>query len=238
VARGAYTAALDAGADPTHRRIAIASPEAGSHALTAFADGAIDPTGAVRADAESSVIGASIALPRFMGARAFDIAAFETALRTLVRALDAAQGGASSPRRSILIRLEGLAALLMRAGIAYDSDEGRNLAASAAALAHAVAVSESAALAAAKSAYPDWQRLKRQEEASVKASREAAGGLKGPIAEHAQSIYAALPGVKNAGLRLRRFHRLRQRCRQRARHWRQRHGPRADAHDRHLRSTR
>lgn len=201
VARGAYTAALDAGADPTHRRIAIASPEASGHTLTAFADGAIDPTGAVRADAECSVIGASIALPRFMGARAFDIAAFETAIRTLVRALDAAHGGAGSPRRAILIRLEGLAALLMRAGIAYDSDEGRALGANVSALAHAAAISESAALAAAKSAYPEWSRAKRQEEASVKVAREAAAALKGAIAEHTQSIYAALPGAKNAGLR-------------------------------------
>ncbi|MBK8544181.1 MAG: hypothetical protein IPL62_11920 [Caulobacteraceae bacterium] len=201
VARGAYTASLDAGADPTHRRIAIAAPEAGGHALTAFANGAIDPTGAIRSDAEGTTIGASIALPRFMCARTFDITAFETAIRTLVRALDAAHGGAGSPRRSILIRLEGLAALLMRSGLAYDSDEGRALAANTAALAHAAAISESAALAAAKSAYPEWSRVKRQEEAAVKISRDAAATLKGDIAEHAQSIYAALPGPKNAGLR-------------------------------------
>ncbi|ANP44738.1 hypothetical protein [Candidatus Viadribacter manganicus] len=201
VARGAYTSALDAGADPTHRRIAIASPEIGAHALTAFANGAIDPTGAVRSETEGSVIGASISLSRFMGERTFDIATFEAAIRTLVRALDAAHGGAGSPRRAILIRLEGLAALLMRAGIAYDSDEGRGLAASVTALAHGSAISESAALAAAKSAYPEWTRVKRQEEATVKAAREAAGALKGQIAEHALSIYRALPGPKNAGLR-------------------------------------
>ncbi len=201
VARGAYTAALDAGADPTHRRISIAAPDAGAHALTAFAKGAIDPTGAVQSEAECSVIGASIALPRFMSARAFDIAVFEAAIRTLVRALDAAHGGAGSPRRSILIRLEGLAALLMRAGVAYDSGEGRELAAGVTALAHAAAISESAALAAAKSAYPEWTRVKRQEEAAVKSAREATGALKGPIAEHALSIYRALPGAKNAGLR-------------------------------------
>ncbi|MEZ5956158.1 MAG: hypothetical protein R3C27_02955 [Hyphomonadaceae bacterium] len=201
VARGAYSAALDAGADPTRRRIAIAAPEIGGHTLTAFADGAIDPTGAVRGDGECSVIGASVALPRFMGPRAFDIASFETAIRTLVRTLDAAHGGAGSPRRSILIRLEGLAALLMRAGIAYDSDEGRSLAASAAALAHAVALAESAALAAAKSAFPDWSRVKHQEEAALKAARDATGTLKGPIAEHAHAIFAALSSAKNAGMR-------------------------------------
>ncbi|MGQ0534424.1 MAG: TSCPD domain-containing protein [Caulobacteraceae bacterium] len=201
VARGAYTAALDAGADPTHRRIVVAAPEGGSHALTAFSEGAIDPTGAVRADAECSVIGASIALQRFMGERAFDATAFEAAIRTLVRALDAAHGGAGSPRRPILIRLEGLAALLMRAGIAYDSDEGRALASGVAALAHAAAISESATLGAAKSAYPDWSRTKRQEEASVKAARDAASTLKGDVAARAQAICSTLPGPKNVGLR-------------------------------------
>jgi ribonucleoside-diphosphate reductase alpha chain len=201
VARGAYTAALDSGADPTHRRIAVAAPEAGGHALTAFADGAIDPTGAVRADAECSIIGATIALSRFMGESAFDSAALEAAIRTLVRALDAAHGGAGSPRRSILIRLEGLAPLLMRAGIAYDSEEGRELAAGAAALAHAAAISESTALAAAKNSYPDWSRTKRAEEAAIKTARDAAGALKGAVAEHAQSIYRTLPAAKNAGLR-------------------------------------
>jgi ribonucleoside-diphosphate reductase alpha chain len=201
VARGAYTAALDSGADPAHRRIVIAAVEAGAHATTAFADSAIDPTGAVRSEAECSIIGASIALHRFMGERAFDAAAFEAAIRTLVRALDAAHGGAGSPRRPILIRLEGLAALIMRAGAAYDSDEGRGIAAGAAALAHAAAISESAALAAAKSPYPDWSKTKRQEEARVKAAVAAAATLQGDIAARAQAIYRALPSAKNAALR-------------------------------------
>ncbi len=202
VARGAYTAALDAGAEPAHRRITIAAPEAGGHALTAFADGAIDPTGAVRSDAEGSIIGATISLPRFMGDRAFDSAAFEAAIRTLVRALDAAHGGAGSPRRPILIRLEGLAALLMRSGVAYDSAEGRNIGAGVAALAQAAAISESAALAGAKSAYPDWSRTKRQEDATVKTIRNAANAIEGDIAEHAKTIFRTLPDLKNAGLRV------------------------------------
>jgi ribonucleoside-diphosphate reductase alpha chain len=202
VARGAYSAALDAGAEPAHRRIAIAAPEAGGHPLTAFADGAIDPTGAVRSDVECSVIGATISLPRFMGDRAFDGAAFEAAIRTLVRALDAAHGGASSPRRPILIRLEGLAALLMRAGVAYDSEEARSIAAGAAALAQAAAISESAALAGAKSAYPDWSGIKRQEETTVRAIRNAANAIEGDIADHAKTILRTLPDLKNAGLRV------------------------------------
>ena len=202
VARGAYSAALDAGADPAHRRIAIAAPETSAHPLMAFADAALDPTGAVGGEEELSAIGACIALPRFQN-RSFDIAGFEAAVATLVRALDAAHGAhGASPRRPILIRLEGLAALLMRAGLAYDSDEGRALAASIAALAHATAVAESAALAQAKTAYPDWPRARRSEEAAVKAAREAASALSGPIAARAQAIYRTLPGGKNAGLRV------------------------------------
>jgi len=202
VARGAYSASLDAGADPTRRRVAIASPESGAHALTAFTGGAIDPTGAVAGEHEASVIGASIALPRFQ-AQSFDIEAFETSIHLLVRALDAAHGAHSaSPRRPILIRLEGLAGLLMRAGVAYDSDEGRALASGVSALAHAAAISESAALAHAKTAYPEWARTKKGEEAAVKAARDAAATLTGTLADRAQEIYRSLPGAKNAGLRV------------------------------------
>ncbi|MBC7769983.1 MAG: ribonucleotide reductase, partial [Phycisphaerales bacterium] len=167
-----------------------------------FAAGAVDPTGAVVSDAEASVIGASISLPRFQS-KVFDIDGFEAAIRLLVRALDTAHGAHSaSPRRPILIRLEGLSALLMRAGVAYDSDEGRALAAGVAALAHAAAVSQNADLAQAKAAYPEWQRAKRAEEAAVKAAREAANTLSGVLAERAQAIYRTLPGAKNAGLRV------------------------------------
>ena len=201
VARGAYSAALDAGASPARRRVAIAAPEAGAHVLTAFADAALDPTGAIGGDAEASVVGASIALPRFQH-ETFDIDGFEHAVRILVRALDGAHGAhGGSARRPILLRLEGLAALLMRDGLACDSEDARALAASIAALAHAAAVSESAALAQAKSAYPEWPRCKRAEEAAVKTARDAAGALGGPIAARAQATYRALPGAKNAGLR-------------------------------------
>lgn len=202
VTRGAYSAALDAGADPARRRVAIAASEAGAHSLSAFGESAIDPTGAFAASDETSVIGAGIALSRYHDAdKTFDIAGFEAAIRVLVQTLDAAHGAHGAPRRPILIRLEGLAALLMRAGLAYDSDAGRTLAASVAALAHATAISESAALADAKHAYPEWSKSKRTEEASVKAARDAAASLKGAIAARAQTIYRGLPGAKNAGLR-------------------------------------
>jgi len=201
VARGAYSAALDAGAEPARRRVSIASSEISTHGLTTFATGAIDPTGTAASDGECSVIAASIAIHRFWIDNAFDVDGFEATIRILTRALDAAHGAHGvSPRRPIAIRLEGLASLLMRAGVAYDSDEGRSLAAQVASLAHAVTISESSALAGAKSAYPDWSRDKKAAEARVKASRDAANGLTGAIAARAQSTYRALP-AKGAGLR-------------------------------------
>ena len=201
VTRGAYAEALDAGAESAHRRIVIASPDASAHVLIAFTSGAIDPTGVAQADDECSVIAASLALPRFTGAKGFDIDAFETAIRTLVRALDAAHGAHGvSPRRPIALRLEGLAALIMRSGFAYDSEPARELAASIAALAHAAATSESAALAQTKGAYPEWTRAKRSEDASLKAARDAATELTGPIAARAQATYRS--GAKGAGHRV------------------------------------
>lgn len=203
VTRGAYAEALDAGADAAHRRVLIASPAPSAHVLTAFADGAIDPTGAVEGESECSVIAASLALSRFHEDGDFDIDAFEAAVRTLVRALDGAHGAHGvSPRRPIVLRLEGLSALLMRNGLAYDSEDARALAASIAALTHAAAISESAALAQSKGAYPDWTRAKRAEDAGLKAAREAASALTGPIAARAQATYRALQGGKSAGLRV------------------------------------
>jgi ribonucleoside-diphosphate reductase alpha chain len=202
VTRGAYAAALDAGAETARRRIVIAAPDAGPHAVAAFA-GATDPTGAAAADGEANVIAASIALPRFHDAGdGFDTTAFESAIRTLVHALDAAHGAAAAPRRPIVIRLEGLAQLLMRAGLAYASAEARSLAAAVAALAHAAAISESAALAEIHGAYPGWSAAKRAEEAGMRTAREAASAIAHSIAARAQAIYAALPSAKNAGLRV------------------------------------
>jgi|CXWL01.1.fsa_nt_gi ribonucleoside-diphosphate reductase alpha chain len=201
VARGAYAATLDSGADPTRRRIVVAAPEAGAHALTAFADLAADPTGAVAADEACSIIAASIALPRFHEGPGFDIDAFEAAIRILVQALDSAHGAHSaSPRRPIAIRMEGLSTLLMRAGLDYASEEARATAAAIAALAHAAAIAESAALAGKHGAFPDWEHAKRNQESAVKAARGAASALSTPIGARAHTIYRGLP-AKNGALR-------------------------------------
>ncbi len=195
VARGAYAAAIDAGAGQARNRVAIAASEPGAHALTALADGVIDPTGAFAAQTDDVAIGASLALPRFHDAsNGFDTTAFEAAVRALVRALNAAHGEAPvSQRRAIFLRLEGLGALILRTGLAYDSDTARALAANVAALAHAAAMTESAALAERGGAYADWSRVKRAEDASLKRARDAATQLTGQIGERAQALYSALP---------------------------------------------
>lgn len=203
VARGAYSAALDAGAEPARRRVLIAAPEAGAHGLTAFAGAIIDPSGALASDEETSAVGASIALSRFLDAGGLDVGALESAVRLLVRALDAAHGahGAAS-RRPVLLRLEGLGALLLRAGLAYDSDESRLHAAGVAALVHAAAISESTVLADKLGPYADWSRHRRNEELAVKTAREAAQTLNGAAAERAKAIYRELPNPKSGSLRV------------------------------------
>ncbi len=201
VSRGAYSAMLEA--EPARRRIAIAASSVGPHALTAFAGDMVDPTGALANSEETSALGASIALPRFHSDGGLDIDALEHAVRILVRALDAGHGAhGAAPQRPILIRLEGISALLLRAGLAYDAIEARAYAASVAALAHAAAVSESAALAETFGPYADWSRRRRAEEAAVKAAREAAETLSGDVAARAQALYQALPAPKHGALRV------------------------------------
>jgi ribonucleoside-diphosphate reductase alpha chain len=191
--RGAFSAALDAGVEPLRRRIRIAAPEASGHTLTAFGAAAIDPTGAIAADDERGVIAASLALPRFIETGAFDADDFIEAITLLVRALDGAHGSSSAaPRRPIVLRLEGLSALMMRMGVAYDSDEGRALAASIAALAHAAAYSVSLALGDAKGAYAEWSREKKAEEHSAKIALDAAAALDTPLARRAVELHQAM----------------------------------------------
>lgn len=200
VARGAYTAALDAGAEAARRRVLIAAADASAHPLAAPAAAATDPTGAAAADAECNFIGASLALPRFLRDGSFDIDGFERVLRAAVRMLDAAHGAA--PTRPVVIRLEGLASLALRRGIAYDSEAMRALGGALAALAHASALAESAALAQTKGACADWGQLKQTHNAALKHASEAASALEGDIGARARSLYAALTGGKSVAQRV------------------------------------
>lgn len=201
VTRGGYATAVDAGADPLRRRVLIAAPQAGPHPVTSFAAGAIDPTGAAHAEVNTSFIGASLALPRFFADGALDVAAVETAVRLVVRALDAGHGQSGGAPRAVFVRLEGMAGLIMRAGLAYDSPDARTLARAVAALAHASALSESAALASVKGAHADWPQQRRAAEAAVKGAREAASTLDGDIAARTREIHRTLLRIADAGLR-------------------------------------
>ncbi len=192
VVRGAYVSALDAGAAPSRRQIAIAAPEIGTHTRMALSGAAADPTGACAHDSDCDFIAASIAPARFHHpSRGFDALSFENAVRTLVRTLDAAHAE-TSPRRAIVIRIDDLAALLLRVGKAYDSDAGRALAAEVAALAHAAALVESAALARGGNAHPAWRQERARAEAALTRAQDAAASLRGPIAARAQALYAGL----------------------------------------------
>lgn len=131
VARGAYSAALDAGASSSRSRVEITSSDVNlQHSAHAFES--FEP---------SEICAASIALPRFQEAD-LDIEDLENAARALVRVLDSAPG--ASPSRRIVIRLEGLADLLLGAGIAYDSAAAREHAAIIARIVHAAATSANA----------------------------------------------------------------------------------------------
>ena len=195
VSRGAYAAAIDSGADTVRRRVAIAAPEASAHALTAFASGALDPTGAFAATGEAAHTGASIALNAYAGGAGFDDAAFADDIRILVRALDACHEP-NAERQAIAIRLEGLASLLMRLGLGYDSAEGRNVAAAVAALAHAAAISESCAITHEGS--PGAESA----ESAIKAARAAVGELAGDTAASACELYRRLPAKANLGMQV------------------------------------
>lgn len=198
-ARGAYAETVDAGAALAQSRIVIAAPEASAHPVTAFASGAIDPTGAMHSEEECTFLAASVALHRFQTPQGFDIDAFEATVRIMVRTLEAACGvhGAGS-RRPIVLRLEGLALLLLRSGIEYDSEEGRLLAASVAALAHAAANAQ-CAVSADKNGQDVDGDFRQRHASRLAAARVAVSALSGPIAARAQAFYDTLSDALHVG---------------------------------------
>jgi len=177
--RGAYAAALDGGANPERRRVTIAAPFALGADVSMRAAPATDPTGSL--SDEDEALGASLSLAAFLNG-AFDAPRFEAAVQTLVRAL--------APHGLVVIRLEGLAQTLMRAGVAYDCADARAIAATLAALAAGAALAEGARPAD-----------------DVKRARDAAIELPAPPAAfaaahaRAQTLWHA-PPQKKAPLRL------------------------------------
>ncbi|MGE0827930.1 MAG: ribonucleotide reductase [Hyphomonadaceae bacterium] len=178
-ARGAYAAAIDAA--PARKRISVAA-ETG--ALRILPGAAIDPTGAIMGEADEACAGAVLAIHSFLDAEgAIDVAALEAAVRALVRTLDGALDAIAAPdpliaegveaRRPIAIRVAGLSSLLMRQGLAYESEEGRAAAQAILALVSGAALQESESLAEAVGPCKGYARAKRGMDAQFAAARAA-----------------------------------------------------------------
>jgi len=193
VAHGAFAEAAEAHAGPS-RRVRVGARDGISHDVVIVASAHLDPSGMPAGRGEARVA-ASLNLAKFWAPGAeFDIARFEGAARTLVRALDAAHDSAS-PARPLALRLEGLASLIQRCGLAYDSEPARALARAVSALAYGAATDESTRLARARG-----ETLASANDAPRKAALDAAPaatGAAGPIAARAIAILA---GLGQAGL--------------------------------------
>ncbi|MBL8550822.1 MAG: hypothetical protein JNJ73_12630 [Hyphomonadaceae bacterium] len=200
--RGVYAAAMEVA--PARRSLAIAGAAGLYRAPSTLA---ADPSGAIAGSEDQASAGGALALQAFVADDAIDVNALEAAARVLVRALDSALdvAGAADPkisagvteRRPIAIRLVGLASTLMRAGIAYDSEEGRAAARALVALVAGAAVSESASLADTHGSPRGWDAGKRLADAKLKRAREAAETLAAParfapVAARARDMWRSL----------------------------------------------
>lgn len=121
---------------------------------------------------------ASIRLTSYLGgmpgARTFDTKSLIADVEDLVVTMDALVdissypteeiGDTSKRYRTLGIGFTDLGALLMSLGLAYDSDEGRNLASAISSLIQAAAVRKSQELAMRLGAYPAWEANKEHQE--------------------------------------------------------------------------
>jgi len=207
--RGAFTAAAEASL--AAQRTRIASPSGGLR-MTGTAGAA--PDGACAGDETQSSVAGAIALDRFFDeSGAFDGQGLIEASRALAGALDAAlddladEDGALS-QRAIAIRIVGLSEALMRAGVAYDSDEGRAAATALLALVSAAAISESASRAELLGAASAWTGARRAFEARLAKARAAAEDLTdvpapfGDVATRAGEMWRALKPKRMRNLSL------------------------------------
>ncbi len=179
---------------------------------------AIDPDGACAFGAPGGAIAASLDASAFLNGATFDVAALELAVQDLVIALEAAHWASMAPSeaiaegvsatRAIAIRIDGLAATLMAAGLAYDSDEGRAAAAAIAALISSAAVEISGALAANLGMCDAWTADRKAMETRLRAAGEASRAITAPapfdaVGARAAEIWqgaAKLRGLRHAAL--------------------------------------
>jgi len=188
---GAYASALAADIERFTR--------GARHAMPFDADGAplrtrdaIEPEGSGIFDAPGAIIAAGFDVSAFLDGGAFDIASLELAIADVVVALEAAHWASLPPSeaiargasatRAIAIRIEGLATVLMSSGLAFASSDGRQAAASIAALVSGAAATASLALS---------DRLGPCPHASNKTARDAAKRLAPPTAFEAIAMRGA-----------------------------------------------
>lgn len=132
---------------------------------------------------------ASLNLTRFLrveGKERFDVEAFRHAVKLWTVVLDISNSMASFPAREIAeethryrtigLGFAGLGAMLMRAGIAYDSDRGRAIAGAITALMTGEAYATSAELARELGSYPAFEENREHHLRVVRNHRRAAYG--------------------------------------------------------------
>jgi ribonucleoside-diphosphate reductase alpha chain len=195
--------AASAALAPAPGAVTLAAPE-GADALRAIGYGGEEIVIASRAGAPGAAIGGCVNLDVIETAEEL-----EEAVRALVLALEGAHaaaeaaGAGPAPARALTIGVLGLAAALMRKGLAYDSDEGRAGARALIGLIGAAAAAASADLAERLGPCPAWRAMKGDGERRIRAAREAALALNGEaFADHARRAGALWRALKPAkGLR-------------------------------------
>ncbi len=204
-ARGAYASAVEDA--PLKRRLRLAAAGGALRTGGAFT---MDAGGAVAGVRDCGAVGATLSLSAFLADGVFDVDALERAVRALVRTLDSALDSAIAPdpaiaegvsaRRPVALRTVGLADVLMRCGLAYESADGRAAACALLALVSGAALSESAALADMHGAPSGWSAEKRTLDAAIKRARAAVTSLQAmkdhsplaALATRAQDIWRTL----------------------------------------------
>ncbi|TPW07917.1 MAG: ribonucleotide reductase-like protein, partial [Alphaproteobacteria bacterium] len=147
---------------------------------------AIDSEGACTFNGAGACVAAGLDVSAFFDGDAFDVQGLEAAATDAVIALEAAHwvslppseaiGDGAAATRAIALRIEGLSTLLMSSGLAYDSDDGRAVAAAISSLASAAAATASAQLAEKLGA-----RSGAEDTASITSTRTAADRIKPPV---------------------------------------------------------
>ena len=142
----------------------------------------------------------------FWGEDGFDVEGFAALVRlwTIAADVELELRGAANPRRSLAQTVAGLSEMLVRRGLAYDSDAGRKAAAEVQALANAAAFLASAEAAAAVGACPATKDG-RMAAARLRARAKACKALgEAPAAQVARRLLdqaaglAAASGLRNA----------------------------------------